>query len=186
MKFLNLPAAIVAACVATLLFAAPVALAGPGDPITSVPVGLEGDPGSIIVGPAGTDAKGNVAFGKLAPGRYVVFLPDAARLKVPVRVSFGKAGARPMLSAPILPGKAGKIYALDNNGRRLTVTIDKAGGQIRINVVEAAGPRRAKFHGRYETKQMDVPLDPPTLAPWIQPRAPGIQPRAPEIQPRTR
>lgn len=139
MKFLNLSAAIAAACVASLLVAAPVAHAKVGGPIQDIPVGLDGDPGSIVVGPTNTDAKGNVSFGKLAPGRYVVFLPDAARLKVPARVSFGKAGARPMLSAPILPGKAGKIYALDNNGRRLTVTIDKAGGQIKINVTETAG-----------------------------------------------
>jgi len=67
---------LVRAALACLAFALPAtaAFAGVGDPIPSIPVGLEGDPGSIVVAHGVTDGKGQVSFGKIAPGKYLIVL----------------------------------------------------------------------------------------------------------------
>ncbi len=51
------------------------ALAGPEDPIPGIPVGLEGDPGSIKAS-ATTDANGNYNFTNLPAGKYKLSIPD--------------------------------------------------------------------------------------------------------------
>lgn len=43
-------------------------------PISGIPVGLEGDPESIVVARGTTDDKGNFTFKGLAPGRYVLVI----------------------------------------------------------------------------------------------------------------
>jgi hypothetical protein len=62
----------VALACAVLASAGTVAIAG--GVIPSVPVGLEGDPGSIVVAKGTTDANGNVAFRDLKPGNYVIVI----------------------------------------------------------------------------------------------------------------
>ncbi len=130
--------AIVVAGVASLVLAASLAYASPGTPISSVPVGLDHDPGGNLVAQVKTDAKGNAAFGKLAPGRYVVFVPDLSAFKGPVVFSVSVNGAAPILSEPIKAGK-GKAYAMDKNGRKLMPTIEKAGGQIVVTIFDRWG-----------------------------------------------
>lgn len=46
-------------------------------PLSSVAIGLEGDPGSFAAGKGATDAGGNVTFKDLKPGNYRVQLPNA-------------------------------------------------------------------------------------------------------------
>lgn len=129
-----------AAIAAGLLLAAFVA---PGDPIPGIPIGLEGDPGSVVA-PGRTDARGEVVF-PVGPGRYSVFLINPS---APAIVTITPVNDAPvMVSAPIMPGR-GRVYAVDAAGRRLFVR--KAGGgdraeYLRLIVTEAgpvAGPRR--------------------------------------------
>ena len=61
------------ACLA-LALPATASFAAAGDPIVGVPIGLEGDPGSIVVAKGVTNDKGQVTFGNVAPGMYFVVL----------------------------------------------------------------------------------------------------------------
>ena len=115
----------------------------PGTPIVGIPVGLEGDPGSVVA-PGRTDARGEVVF-SVGPGRYSVFLINPS---APAIVTVTPVNDAPvMVSAPIMPGR-GRVYAVDAAGRRLFVR--KAGGgggneYLRLIVTEAgpvAHPRR--------------------------------------------
>ena len=125
---------IFAALIAALMFAASLAYAA-GNAVPGVGVGLDHDPGGNLVAQVKTDAKGNATFGKLEPGRYVVFVPDLSAFKGPVVFSVSVNGGAPMLSEPIKPGK-GKTYAMDKNGRKLMPTIDKAGGRIEVTIFD--------------------------------------------------
>ena len=126
---------IITSLVAALVCAASLAHAGLGDPIPGKDVGLEHDPPAMRIAPGKTDSKGNVTFGKLEGGRYVVFLPELADFKGPVVFSVSVNGAAPVLSEPIKPGK-GKAYAMDKSGRKLMPTIEKAGGQIVVTILD--------------------------------------------------
>ena len=128
----------VAACVTALMLLASAAYAGPGDPIPNVGVGLDHDPGGNLVAQVKTDGKGNATFGKLAPGRYVVFVPELSAFKGPVVFAVSVNGAAPVPSEPLKPGK-GKAYAMDKNGRKLMPTIEKAGGQIVVTIFDRWG-----------------------------------------------
>lgn len=70
-----------------LAFSASVAMAKVGDPIPSIPVGLEGDPGSINVSTT-TGADGTFHFDKLPAGNYKLTVGDLP--SQPVKI--GKAG----------------------------------------------------------------------------------------------
>ena len=85
-----------------------------------------------------TDAKGNTTFGRLAPGRYVVFVPDLSSFKGPVVFAVSVNGATSVMSEPTKPGK-GKAYAMDKNGRELTPTIEKSDGRIVVTILDRAG-----------------------------------------------
>jgi protocatechuate 3,4-dioxygenase beta subunit len=50
-------------------------MAGPGDPIPGVGVGLDHDPGGNLA-TTQTDAKGNYEFKGLAPGKYKLKIGD--------------------------------------------------------------------------------------------------------------
>jgi hypothetical protein len=100
-----------------------------------------------VAGTGRTDARGNVTFNSLAPGRYFVFLAAPA-LRGPARVSIARTGG-PGLSGTIAPGRSpapgGRAYALDGNGRRLVVTIPSSGpgtaapaGRVVVNVSAGA------------------------------------------------
>lgn len=111
----------------------PPAQTTPGTPIQGIPIGLEGDPGSIVV-PRTSDRLGNVVFTGLAPGRYSVLVQDASQFRAPVSISI-----RPEVPAvevkpySIRPGR-GRAYAMDAEGKRLIVSIPRAGGRIGVNV----------------------------------------------------
>ena len=127
---------------AFLTFSATAAHAKAGEPVTGTPIGLEGDPGSIVA-PILTDVEGNVTFRTLSPGRYTVVLIDMSKLTAPaslhiVRITNIRANAKveePLVSGPIQPGKKGaKAYALDRNGSKLVVTFEAAGGSITVHL----------------------------------------------------
>ncbi|HEY5336888.1 MAG TPA: hypothetical protein VIJ85_01690 [Rhizomicrobium sp.] len=61
------------ACVA-LALSTTAALAVQGEPISGTSVGLEGDPGSIVITRGVTDGEGHINFGKLLPGKYVAVI----------------------------------------------------------------------------------------------------------------
>lgn len=119
--------------IVALLVVTAAARAGPGDPIPGTEVGLEGDPQGIVA-PRTTDRQGNVVFADLTPGRYAVFIPDASRLRAPIgiRISTNIPTIRAQTYS-IHPGP-GRAYALDANGRRLMMTVPRAGGRIGVNV----------------------------------------------------
>lgn len=130
---------ILAGLVLAAVFAAPLALAAEGGPIVGIPIGLEGDPGSVRV-PGVTDARGEALFDKLEPARYSVVLSDISILKGPIRISIGTPDGVMLTSEPIGPGK-GRAYAVDKSGRRLSVAIPRgvqgggrAGGQLRVKL----------------------------------------------------
>lgn len=101
-------------------------------PLAGTEVGLEHEP-ERLVAPRTTDRSGNVVFVGLAPGRYAVFLPDGSRLQTPVRIGVSAGIPTPEGDYSIQPGR-GRAYAVDSNGRRLVVTIPRAGGRISVNV----------------------------------------------------
>ena|GEM_PF-2848349 len=57
-----------------LMMSSAGALAAPGDPLSGTSVGLEGDPGDIVISRGVTDERGNVRFDNLAPGDYVIVI----------------------------------------------------------------------------------------------------------------
>ena len=129
--------ATIAACVASVFTAATIAYATM-TPISGTPVGLENDPAGIVARGT-TDGQGTVTFDKLKPGHYAVVLLDTSKLEAPVRIIVGTGpSVGPQISEPILPGKSGApVYALDMSGRRLTVEIAHADGEIKVSVENA-------------------------------------------------
>lgn len=83
------------------------ALATVGTPIVSVPIGLEGDPGSVKFNTK-TDANGNYSFSGLPPGRYKLNVPG----QQPQTIIIGKDGMlkgqvqKPMDKGSSAPTKA--------------------------------------------------------------------------------
>ena len=62
---------VVGAFLAAVLIASPVlALANPGDPIPGTQVGLEHDPGSMVVSQTKTNSAGVAVFPNVKPGKY--------------------------------------------------------------------------------------------------------------------
>jgi len=126
--------AVIAVCAAFLTLTATAAFAKVGDPIPGIPVGLEGDPGSIVA-PIPTNGEGNVTFNNMKPGRYTFVLIDTSTLKVPCRISVTFGREKLPISEAILPGKHGaQAFALDKSGHKLTVALDRAGGQITVHL----------------------------------------------------
>lgn len=100
---------VVLACLA-LALPTTAAFAAPGDPIQGTPVGLEGDPGSIVVAHGVTNDKGQVDFGNLMPGKYRIVIDgtglasamkriDPKGLPHVVRIVFGLADQKPFFSS---------------------------------------------------------------------------------------
>lgn len=114
---------VVAACAASLVWAASPVQSKVGDPIPGIPVGLEGDPDGIVVAKGETDGGGNVTFSNQKPGRYVVTLIDTSKLKVLSRVTISGPSTASVVSEPFAVGSTKKAYALGKNGRRLVVEI---------------------------------------------------------------
>ncbi len=110
-------------------------------PSSGTPVGVDHDPGGIIA-TGTTDAKGNVSFGKIEPGRYSFLISDTSTLKTPATILV-TSGVVSLTSAPILPGK-GKAYALDGKGRKLVVEIGHSASRIAVNVSQYAGNGQAR------------------------------------------
>ena len=132
MKMLKIITAVFAAC---LTLTTATAFAEPGKPIQGTEVGLDHEPPGGIVARAVTSSEGNVTFGNLKPGKYTFELLDTSTLKVPCRVSVTFGREKLPVSEPIMPGKRGaQGWAMDRGGRKLTVVVDKTGGQITIHV----------------------------------------------------
>jgi hypothetical protein len=68
----------IGAFLAAVLIAAPL-FAKVGDPIVGVPIGLEGDPGSVVISQKKTDSEGVAVFKNVKPGKYrlVVYIATA-------------------------------------------------------------------------------------------------------------
>lgn len=105
-------------------------------PVAGTDVGLEGDPdNSIVVRAKATNQDGVVTFSNLKPGRYVVVLTNTSALAGPCRVSVEGGATKALVSEPIPASRAGgKAYAMDKNGRKLTLEVPASGGTIRVNV----------------------------------------------------
>ncbi|MDP1914247.1 hypothetical protein [Brevundimonas sp.] len=129
------------ACLAAVgVMLASLSLPTPGTPIVGIPVGLEGDPGSVVA-PMLTSDAGHAAFA-VGPGRYAILLPSVQTLAVPA-VARIEVGRTVLTSAPILPGHGrGRAYFMGPDGRRLVAVVPNGGGRIRVTLTEAAsGPR---------------------------------------------
>jgi hypothetical protein len=69
----------VGAFLAAILIALPLfALAGPGDPISGIPIGLEGDPGSVVISQTETNRAGVAVFRNVKPGKYRLIIGTIA------------------------------------------------------------------------------------------------------------
>ena len=97
------------ACLA-LALPATAAFAVGGMPVSDISVGLEGDPGSIVVARGVTDDKGQVDFGNVMPGKYRIVIDgpglasvlkriDPKGLPHVIRVVFGIADKKPFFSS---------------------------------------------------------------------------------------
>ena len=127
--------AVIAVCAAFLTLTATAAFAEPGRPIQGTEVGLDHEPPGGIVARAKTDGEGNITFNNLKPGRYTFVLLDTSSLKVPCRISVTFGREKLPISEAILPGKRGtQGYALNKSGHKLTVVLDRAGGQITVHL----------------------------------------------------
>ena len=112
-----------------------------GTPIQDTPIGLEGDPGSVVA-PMPTDADGQAVFA-VGPGRYAVLLPAVQTLRVPA-VARVQAGRTVLTSVALQPGGQGRGYFAGRNGQRLIAMIPRGGGRIRVTLTEGpAGPGNA-------------------------------------------
>jgi len=70
--------------IAALVLSTAAVIAGVGDPIQGVAVGLEGDPRSIVIAHGATNDKGEFTFANVKPGKYMIVLDSkglAAALK---------------------------------------------------------------------------------------------------------
>jgi len=98
---------------AALALSGTATLARQGDPISGIPVGLEHDPGgSGIIARGVTDGKGQVSFGNLAPGKYLIVIDgkglavalkkiDPKGLPHTIRVTFGLPDQKPIVSSDL-------------------------------------------------------------------------------------
>jgi len=118
---------------ATLALTTAAALAIGGEPINGVPVGLEHEPGGIVVARGVTDDKGQVNFGNLAPGKYLIVISadalnmavkklDPNGLRFTIVVTFGLPGEKPIATSsvpelfPIAASLAVHVVVGDVNG----------------------------------------------------------------------
>ncbi|MDP1632752.1 MAG: hypothetical protein Q8L66_15155 [Caulobacter sp.] len=139
MPVLSRRTALGAACAALALLVAPLAWATVGTPIQGIPVGLEGDPGSIRVAESQTDAKGEVVFSNLKAGKYAIVILDGDRPKATISQS-GATVATIAIGGHIEIGTwswgqtGGKTVVTDKAGRRLVIPVARDGGEIRVQL----------------------------------------------------
>ena len=97
-----------ALAVLALSLPASAAFAGIHDPISGVPVGLEHDPGGIVVVHGVTSGEGQFSFGDVKPGKYLIVIDgrglalalkkiDPKGLPHTIHVTFGLAGQKPLV-----------------------------------------------------------------------------------------
>jgi len=132
-----------ALAVLALSLSATAALAAASDPIVGVPIGLEGDPGSIVVARGVTDDKGQVSFGNLAPGTYMLVI-DGKGLALTLK-KIGPKG---------LPHTIGVVFGLADQ-KPIVVTNQPYNGaeaaSIRVSVIvtdptDTVGNAKTKPH----------------------------------------
>jgi hypothetical protein len=97
------------------------AFAGTVTPIQGTPVGLEGDPGSIIVADGVTNSKGQVDLGILAPGKYVLVI-DGKKLAIAIA----------KLAASNLVRGTGATISVDSGTELTLSTIVANGAQLEL------------------------------------------------------
>ncbi len=96
---------------AALVLSTAAVLAGIGDPIVYVPIGLEHDPGGIVAHGA-TNDKGEFTFANVKPGKYLIVIDakglsaalkrlDPKGLPHTIGVTFGLAGEKPIVTSSL-------------------------------------------------------------------------------------
>lgn len=111
-----------------------------GAPIQGIPIGLKGDPGTVV-SPLPSNARGEATF-TVGPGRYSVFLVDPG---APVELTFTPANYEVSQTVALQPGR-GRVYATDAGGRRLLVVIART-TQVRITLTEPIFDRWGRQNG---------------------------------------
>jgi hypothetical protein len=104
------------------------ALGYPDTPISSVPVGLDHDPGGNGLARGQTDAKGQVTFPNLAPGNYVASFVEV--LPAPDRVGHAGSGTNPTQ-------QKAAINTSRSNKKHSNISVMLGGGQAKSTLQEA-------------------------------------------------
>jgi hypothetical protein len=135
---------------AALAFASASALAFFNEtPIVGASVSLEHDAAGAPIS-AVTDAKGNASFAKLAPGHYVVFLPELPERKDPFSVTV-TSSATGSFSCLLLkwPGKGHRADLLGKDKKKLVFELGRSGGQLKVHLSTIPSPPKGKSLGVY-------------------------------------
>jgi hypothetical protein len=111
---------VVGAFLAAVLIASPV-LAKQGDPIPGVPIGLEGEPGGVVVSQTKTNSAGVAVFPNVKPGKYRITIGT---------IDWGDGSPKRM---PISDQSAG------GNRSRMPISDQAAGGILTKTTVLSAG-----------------------------------------------
>lgn len=120
----------------------PFAQSTVGTPIVGIPVGLEGDPGSVVA-PVPTNEAGQAVF-VVRPGRYSVMIWTIQTLNDDV-VARVEVGRTVLTSAPIQLGQGpGRAYFMAPDGRRLFAEIPRSGGRVRVILTKAVPDDRTR------------------------------------------
>ncbi|HEX5275730.1 MAG TPA: carboxypeptidase-like regulatory domain-containing protein [Candidatus Rubrimentiphilum sp.] len=127
---------VVGAFLAAVLIAMPLlVLAKQGDPIPGVPIGLEGDPGSVVISQTKTNGAGVAVFRNVKPGKYRLTIGtinwgDGSTARKPVsKISENESPLPTAIIGINIPGQA-----------KVVRTISKAGAHSRITAI-AVDPR---------------------------------------------
>jgi hypothetical protein len=111
----------ICAFLAAALIASPL-IAKPGEPIAGVPIGLEGDPGSVVISQAKTNGEGVAVFRNVKPGKYQLTINQVIR-----------TGTAPASIEINIPGQA-KVVGTISKANALSKTREDLNFSIRFIV----------------------------------------------------
>ena len=133
------------AMAAAFMLTAGAAWGAQGDPLSGIPIGLEGDPGNALVATGQTDSKGVTTFSMLKAGHYSVVLPNTAFF--PVGSSVGtqrgaqisiRANGTTVTARPIAATKSpAKATVTGQDGKKLVIIIEKPDSTITVRLTDA-------------------------------------------------
>jgi hypothetical protein len=141
------PSLPISAILAAVLIASPL-FAKAGDTINGVPIGLEGDPGSVVISQTKTNSEGVATFRNVKPGKYRLVIGidwgDGSTTRKPVsKISENESPLPTAVIGINVPGQAKVVYTVQGShtyaeektkvgtGQLLLVPFTVAGNEVR-------------------------------------------------------